>query len=250
MAHDQLGDRMKRHEAVTRFVLPPRTYAILRVDGRAFHSYTRGLTRPYDATLGNDMEYVAIELCSRISGAICAYTQSDEISVLFSDLQSVHSEMWFGGVIQKIASVGSAMATALLIERRGTAGFPHFDGRVYAIARPTEVANYFIWRQQDAVRNSISLAGRAFFSHKQLQGKKSGEIQEMLWAEHAVNWNEYPVRQRRGSVILPNSGEKAYQFVNKRTKVVVTGMAMRTWWEAVDPERWDVANFCERVSLP
>src|SRR5271167_4207704 len=104
---DDLGDRMKRHEKATSFTLPCRTYTILRVDGRAFHTWTRGLTKPYDLDMMSCMDAAAITLCKEISGAQFAFVQSDEISILLTDFADVTSQAWFDGNIQKTVSVAA-----------------------------------------------------------------------------------------------------------------------------------------------
>lgn len=105
-----------------------------------------------------------------------------------------------------------------------------FDARVFTIADPAEVAGYFIWRQRDAVRNSISMAARAVFPHRQLDGVHSGQAQEMLFAERGINWNDYPAGCKRGRVVVKASGERAVTFVHKRTGVQETVTALRSWW--------------------
>ena len=238
---DALGDRMKQHEAVTRAVLPSRTYTVLRVDGKAFHSYTRGLERPYDATLMADMNAVAEALCSEIGGSVFAYTQSDEISVLAQDFASNGTQAWMGGVNAKWTSVSASLATAVLNERRpGKRAL--FDARVFTLPSAVEVANYFLWRQKDAVRNSVSMAAQSFFSHKDLQGKSSGEMQEMLWSVHGVNWNNYPAECKRGRVTFKESGEREFTFTHKRTGVEETATAVRSWWTTEAAPHFVVAS--------
>lgn len=234
MASDKtaLGDRMKRYEAAARSVLPRRTYALLRADGRAFHGYLRDAAKPYDELLMADMDAVAAALCAEISGAVFAYAQSDEISVLVTDFGSTGTEPWFGGGVQKVCSIAAATATAALISRRGLDRLPTFDARVFTIADPVEVANYFVWRQRDAVRNSIQMAGQTYFSHRELHGVSTGQIQERLFAEHGINWNDYPDGCKRGRVVVKESGEREVTFTHKRTQEEQTVIAMRTWWEA------------------
>jgi tRNA(His) 5'-end guanylyltransferase len=116
----------------------------------------------------DDMGHVAISLCEQISGAVFAYHQSDEISVLVQDWQGVNTQRWFGGQLQKIVSLSASIATSALIACRGDG--PLFDARVFVLPSTVEVANYFLWRQQDAIRNSITMAAQARFSHKQLHG--------------------------------------------------------------------------------
>lgn len=226
-----LGDRMKAFEATQRAVLPRRTYTVLRADGRAFHSYLRGAEKPYDRQFMADMDHVAVRLCEEISGAVFAYVQSDEISVLISDFGSSNTEPWFGGVVQKMVSVSAASATVALISRRGLDRMPTFDARVFTIADPVEVANYFIWRQRDAVRNSIAMAGQSEFSAASLHGVNTGQIQEMLWAKRGINWDAYPDGCKRGRVVVKKSGEREVTFTHKRTEQEQTITAMRTWWE-------------------
>lgn len=194
-----LGDRMKRYEEVTRAVLPARTYTILRVDGRAFHTLLRHARKPFDDSVANAMGAVAQDLCAEISGARFAYTQSDECSVLLTDFETVGTQPWFGGVIQKMVSVAAARASVTFSSywnRRDAL----FDARVFTIPSSVEVANYFVWRQRDALRNSVSMAAQAHFSHKELQGVSSAGMQEMLWSRKDVNWNDYPARHRRGQL--------------------------------------------------
>ncbi len=227
-----LGDRMKAFEATQRTILPRRTYSIIRCDGRAFHSYLRGAVKPYDETFMADMDAVADALCTTISGAVFAYVQSDEISVLVSDFGSFNTEPWFGGVVQKVVSCSAATATAALIARRGIDRMPTFDARVFTIADPVEVANYFVWRQRDAVRNSIAMAGQSEFSAATLHGVNTGQIQEMLWAQRGVNWDAHPAGCKRGRVVVKESGEREVTFTHKRTKVEQTILTMRTWWKS------------------
>lgn len=224
-----LGDRMKRYEATTRTLLPRRTYTILRVDGRAFHSYLRGATKPFDEAFMTDMDTTAEALCSEIAGARFAYTQSDEISILMTDFGSHNTEPWFGGVIAKQLSIAASLATAVLNERRpGSRAL--FDARVFTISDPVEVANYFLWRQRDAVRNSISMAAQAHFPHKRLHGVNGGGMQELLWSEAGVNWNDYPDSCKRGRVAVRHTGERPVAYVDRRSGETVRTVAVRSWW--------------------
>jgi tRNA(His) 5'-end guanylyltransferase len=226
-----LGDRMKRYEATTRALLPRRTYTLLRVDGRSFHNYLRGCRRPFDEAFMADMDTVAEALCAEISGTVMAYTQSDEISILVTDFGSHSTEPWFGGVVAKQLSISASLATAVLNERRpGKRAL--FDARAFTISDPVEVANYFIWRQRDAVRNSISMAAQAVFSHKRLHGVSSGGMQELLFTEAGINWNDYPDGCKRGRIAVRQTGERAVEYVDRRTQETVRTTAMRSWWEA------------------
>jgi tRNA(His) guanylyltransferase len=223
-----LGDRMKRYEHIFRYALPRRLPVVIRVDGRCFSSHLRHADKPFDMGFIEDMGHVAIALCEEISGAVFAYHQSDEISVLIYD-QGANAEPWFGGELQKIVSISASVATAALGARRP--GRPLFDSRAFVLPSAVEVANYFLWRQRDAVRNSISMAAQAVFPHKRLQHVSSGGMQEMLFAEAGINWNGYPDSCRRGQVAVKRSGEKEVTFTHKRTGDVETVKALRSWWE-------------------
>lgn len=225
-----LGDRMKRHEAAHRAILPRRTYTLLRVDGRSFHTYLRGCQRPFDEAFMADMNAVAEALCAEITGSVFAYTQSDEISILITDFNTEQTEPWFGGVVAKQLSISAALATAVLSERRpGKRAL--FDSRVFTIADPVEVANYFLWRQRDAVRNSISMAAQAHFSHQRLHGVNGGGMQELLFTEAGVNWNDYPDGCKRGRVTVRRTGERPVEYVDRRSGETVSTTAVRSWWE-------------------
>lgn len=187
------------YEDRTRNVLPRRTYSIIRIDGKAFHTYTKGLQRPFDDKLMNDMDETAGFLCKNIQGAKFAFVQSDEISILLTDFEELTTDAWFDGNIQKMISVSSSLATAKFNELRpGKLAF--FDSRVFTIPSNIEVENYFIWRQQDTTRNSISSVAQSLYSHKQLEGKNTTEQQEMIF-QKGTNWNDFAPKYKRGRVI-------------------------------------------------
>ena len=232
MADDStsLGDRMKAYEAPWRLVFPRRLPIVIRVDGRAFHSYLRHARKPYDEVFIQDMGEVAKALCTEISGAVFAYHQSDEVSVLVQDWASATTQPWFAGGLQKIVSISAAIATSALTERRG--GRPLFDARAFVLPNAVEVANYFLWRQRDATRNSISMAAQAHFSHARLQGVNSDRMQELLYSEHGINWNDYPEACKRGQVAVKVSGYRPVTYTDPRTRAERSTIALRSWWEA------------------
>jgi tRNA(His) guanylyltransferase len=171
MANDSIGDRMKeRYENRNRFLLPRRTYTLIRVDGKAFHTWTKNMDKPFDKDLMGLMNEVAVAMCEEIQGARLAYVQSDEISILLTDFESPNTEAWFNGNLQKMVSISASIATAKFndsaidayinggIQKFFKMDLALFDSRVFTIADPIEVENYFIWRQQDATRNSIQMA--------------------------------------------------------------------------------------------
>ena len=236
-AQNALGQRMKEHESVTRHILPRRCWTILRVDGRAFHSYTRGLERPFDAGFASDMDAAAIALASEVTGTVFAYVQSDEISLCISDFANPGTQPWFGGVVSKMTSVSASVATAALMQRRppGENGrVPLFDSRVFPLHDADDVVDYFIWRQRDAVKNSISMAAQANFSHQKLQGLHSGQLQELLYIEARVNWHDYPDGFKHGRVITKEDVTGQISFFHKKERTLKTQVVTRSSW-AVQP---------------
>lgn len=200
---DDLGDRMKRqYESRTRYMLPRRTWTILRADGKAFHTFTRHCEKPHDQALADAMDAAAIALCEGAQGSCFAYVQSDEISVLLQDFADIKTDAWYDGNLQKMVSVGASLVTVGFNRAFGKYSNALFDCRAFTIPDPVEVENYFIWRQQDAVRNSIQGLAQAHFSQKQLDGVNTSGLQEMLFQEHGINWNDTPVSQKRGRGIV------------------------------------------------
>ena len=223
VSKDPLGDRMKAdYESRTRHYLPRRTYTLVRVDGKAFHQYTRGCARPYDLPLMADMDAAAIALCENMEGARLAFVQSDEISVLLTDFATPQSQAWFDGSLQKICSLSASIATAHFNQARtvrggSAASVALFDSRVWTIPQTIEVYNYFLWRQQDASRNSLSVTAQAHFPHGRLQGLDAAELHELLWSEKEINWNDLPVGFKRGRVVERVTVSKTVEYVDKRT---------------------------------
>jgi len=201
---DSIGDRMKGYEEQFRSFSVPRIPLIIRLDGRAFHSFTCGLERPFSQSFHNLMVATTKRLVSE-TDALLGYTQSDEISLLLYT-HSHRSQLWFGGNIQKIVSISAALATAFFnanlkhhLPIKADTSLPLFDSRAFNISRE-DTPNYFLWREQDATRNSISMAAQAVFSHSQLQGISCSRMQDMLM-ERGINWNDYPSCQKRGTYI-------------------------------------------------
>lgn len=218
---DELGARMKEnYESRSRFLLPRRTYTIIRVDGKAFHTYTRGCEKPFDFALMEAMDQTAVHLCRNIQGAVFAYSQSDEISILLTDFETDQTDAWFNGNVQKMASISASHATAAFNAhtqaQRPRTDLAYFDSRVFTIPDPTEVYNYFVWRQQDASRNSIQMAAQACYSQRELQDKSCDVLQEMLF-QKGINWNDYPARAKRGSFIEKKTVVMDVEYIHKET---------------------------------
>lgn len=201
MSNSELDIRMKRYEQPTRFILPRRTNTIVRIDGKAFHTFTRGLNKPFDYQLIETMKQTTMALCEEIDGAKLGYQQSDEISIWMTDYDSIHTEPWFGGVIQKICSVSASIATATFAKYSPFNKRACFDSRVFTIPDPIEVENYFISRQKDGMRNSVQMVSSCNFSPKELYKKSVNEQQEMLFQKR-INWNDFPFQCKRGIVVI------------------------------------------------
>lgn len=227
MKRDDLGNRMKIfYEEIPKTRLMRRCPVVIRIDGKAFHTFTRGFKIPFDDMLIKTMQETAKYLCENIQGCQLAYIQSDEISLLLIDYQKFETSAWFDYEIQKMCSISASMATMAFNQIfRDMVGELHikgsleeeyscilykaaqkgamFDARVFNIPRE-EVTNYFYWRQLDASRNSIQMVGQANFSHKELQHKSCNDIQDMLITQKGINWNDFPTYQKRGSCVVRN----------------------------------------------
>jgi tRNA(His) 5'-end guanylyltransferase len=206
MSKDSLGDRMKGYEqAEAGRQLMPLLPICVRIDGKCFSNFTRDLRRPFDERLHEAMCYTTQRLVED-TGAKIGYTQSDEISlVIYSDDRD--SQVFFDGKIQKITSVIASMATfyfaqglaKFLPEKSGQIAL--FDCRAWNVPNKEEAVNTVLWREIDASKNSVSMAARHYFSHKAIHGKSGSEMQEMLFSQHGVNWNDYPSAFKRGTYI-------------------------------------------------
>lgn len=171
-----LGDRMKAYEEVFRQKLPIRMPVVVRLDGKAFHTLTRGCEKPFDAKIRNALLKATLAVLEEMPARM-AYHQSDEVSFLLIDYNKFDSMQWFDGVVQKMASVSASVMGAHFTQEWGKPGY--FDARVFAVPE-RDIVNYFIWRQRDCTRNAISAMAQAKFSPKQLHGKNSGQMLEML----------------------------------------------------------------------
>lgn len=214
---DDLGDRMKsNYEDRSRHYLPRRAYTIIRIDGKAFHTYTQGLDRPFDKQLIRDMDCTAERLCAQIQGSKFAFVQSDEISILVTDFDTLTTDAWFDNNIQKICSISASIATAEFNELRpGKKAL--FDSRVFQIPSRTEVYNYFLWRQRDATKNSIQSVARSLYSHKEMDKKNTNQLQEMIF-NRGINWNDFPAGQKRGRLVVKENIILTEEVIPERTR--------------------------------
>jgi tRNA(His) guanylyltransferase len=195
---DDIGDRFKAYERVFDYSLPRRMPMVIRVDGRAFHGIK--LEKPFDLRFFTCMAETAGALCKEIQGAVLAYFQSDEISIVARDDMQNTTQPWVGKRLSKVLSLSAGTASTHFNAHFG--GMHQFDSRAFVLPDLSEVVNYLIWRQQDATRNSVSMAAHAEFSHKSLHGVDSNGMIDRL-REAGKPWEDVPTVFRRGAIIRP-----------------------------------------------
>lgn len=227
MDRSNIAERMKTYEAVPKNFLMTRQPVIIRLDGKAFHSFTKGFERPFDLILIQTMQHTMEHLCKNIQGCVFGYTQSDEISLVLVDYQNLFTNAWFNNNVQKITSIASSMATLYFNKyfaqtvdnfikfsdddlssehyvklintyQKRIASGAMFDARCFNLSKE-EVANYIYWRQNDAIRNSIQMVGQSNFSRRQLHGVSCNQIKSMLRDEKNIFWDDYPKYMQHGS---------------------------------------------------
>lgn len=252
--NDELGIRMKEfYEKPAQTKLTRRTPVAIRIDGKAFHTFTHRFEKPFDKVLMKSMQETMKYLCENIQGCVFGYTQSDEITLILIDYKKLTSSAWFDYEVQKLCSISASMATmafnkyfakniqdivyrtddmdeyidyygdgqliptekyyANILSKAAEKG-AMFDARCFNIPKE-EVANLIYWRQLDATRNSIQMVGQANFSHSELQGKSCNMILDMLFTQKCINWNDYPVDCKRGVACI---------YIPKNNWVIDTNM--------------------------
>ena len=239
--NDNLGKRMKEfYEQVPKTRLVRRMPVAIRIDGKAFHTFTRGFQKPFDKVLMQSMQETTKYLCENVQGCVFGYTQSDEITLILVDYKELDTSAWFDYEVQKLCSISASMATmafnkffAKNVDEWGRNTFADwddggtndpevanspewelmqtysralakgamFDARCFNIPKE-EVTNLVYWRQLDAARNSVQMVGQANFSHKELQNKSCNMIQDMLHEQKGINWNDFPVDCKRGAAVI------------------------------------------------
>ena len=225
-----LHGRMKQYEGCYKTIITPRSYIIIRLDGKNFKSYTSKLDKPFDGDFSHAMDQTTIALCEEFNCKF-AYTQSDEISLVITEIGgSLDAQPQFGNSLQKLCSLTASVATAKFNEIRNkqflmnkiendrelvadaisnnfvgdVVDFPkqaHFDSRVFVLPNEMEVGNHMIWRQQDAVRNSVSMAAHALLGHSETMNLTGSEKIAKMINEKDVNWNDYEDKFRHGVII-------------------------------------------------
>jgi len=207
---DSLGDRMKNnYENVTRNYLMKRTPVIMRIDGKAFHTLTRSCIKPFDDFLSESMIIAAKAVVKEAQGFKIAYIQSDEISILLTDYDTLETSAWFDYNIQKMCSVSASIASVAFSNAFGRTAY--FDCRVFNIPKE-EVNNYFIWRQQDWMRNSIQMLARTHYSQKELDHKNVTKMHDMLF-QKGINWSKLEPEKWKNGYTLFKSGTGVGSFI-------------------------------------
>ena len=243
---DGLGDRMKEfYENRVKTKLIRRMPVIIRLDGRSFHVFTRGFAKPFDKRMIEAMQETTLELCKNIQGCVFGYTQSDEITLILVDYNDIDVSAWYDYETQKICSVAASMATLYfnrifhnkirefvnnhykVIIDKETYGEElsnsvnellraynnsielgaMFDARCFNVPI-SDVCNAILWRQQDASRNSINALGQKWFKHKELDGKNTSQVQDMLMEKYGINWNNLSTVEKRGTAIIKDENGK------------------------------------------
>lgn len=236
---DSLGDRMKgNYEDRAKTYLIRRMPVVIRLDGKAFHTFTRGFDKPFDDVMMQTMQQVTLKLCQEIQGCVFGYTQSDEITLILVDYNDISTDAWFDYSTQKMCSVAASMCTLYFnkifaemvdvfiansdvtpeeeklekVYNRAIEKGAMFDARAFNIP-VEEVTNCVLWRQQDATRNSISSLAQSKFSHKELQGKNSSQMQDMLMEKFGINWNNLTIPQKRGTAVYKRTIDDVTEWI-------------------------------------
>lgn len=224
MSKKSLGDRMKSYEQVCAPRLMIKTPVIVRIDGRAFHTYCKPLESPWDQRMIDAMTFATIKLLEDIGGnAVFAYLQSDECNIFLIDDATYETQPWFDNKLEKISSIMASIFTVFfnqkMLELDGPKRPAFFDSRVFNVPYH-EVNNYFIWRQQDSIRNSIYSWARTKFSYNQLHSKNK---KEMLWMMRGADasWEDcVPAHRKYGWAVHRRATEFTIPKGSKEGEVI------------------------------
>lgn len=252
--HDNLGIRMKEnYENVAKTKLVRRMPVAIRINGKAFHTFTKGFKKPFDEILIKSMQETTKYLCENIQGCVFGYTQSDEITLILIDYEKLETCAWFDYEVQKLCSISASMTTMAFnrffsnnvqdfgyyccnktlgdeVNKEKEKDYSRyqnvyikklysamFDARCFNIPKE-EVTNLIYWRQLDATRNSIQMVAQSQFSHKEIQGLSCNELQNKLLIEKNINWNDYPIVMKRGSTCIKNPNGK--WFIDEKMPIL------------------------------
>jgi tRNA(His) guanylyltransferase len=255
-----LSKRIKEnYENRNKQFLTRRMPTIIRLDGKAFHTYTKGLNRPFDEGLIEDMQETTKFLCENIQGCKFGFSQSDEITLVLTDYDKLETSAWFDYNVQKMTSISASLATAKFnqlrlsrqvedVEYGGAISYEEimtdsklafFDSRVFQIPEKEEVVNMLIWRQRDAEKNSVAMLAQSLYSHTELHKKNTSDMQEMCFKK-GHNWNDLHWSKKRGSFIVKNTyGGLGENCLNFQTEICTNicdecNKPIRSKWEVVE----------------
>lgn len=225
------------------------------------------MKKPFDGVFAAAMQKTMKDMCENAQGCILSYTQSDEISLVLTDYATIHTDAWFEYNVQKMASIAASMATLYFnrnfmeeaIEKTFSDGAVYsiyrskfnqamFDARVFSVPQD-DVCNYLVWRQQDATRNSIESMGQVYLGHKTIQGKKTDQVQDMLFTKCGINWNDMPVNLKRGSCCIRE--ESTFWTPDPQNKDKIIDVTRRKW--AIDndiPIFTQDRDYIDRIVFP
>lgn len=196
MRKDNIGDRIKRYEAVSDYSFSPRHPLFIRVDGKAFHTFTRHCDKPFDQNLVDGMVFAGGWTALEMQGFKLGYVQSDECTFMLTDFDSHQTQGWFDYKLNKLVSLSAAMFSVAFNQHYGSADAV-FDSRAFIVPRD-DAPNVFVWRQRDWERNSVQMLTRSLYSHKECNEKKIPEMHEMLH-DKGVNWVDLSPQLRNGT---------------------------------------------------
>lgn len=256
-----LDGRMKTYEYVTRNYLTLGCPKIIRLDMRAGHTFTKGFKKPFDDVFSKSMIAATKKLCEEINGAVMGYTQSDEISIIINDITDKGKfDCFFEGNISKIISISASICTlafnkayaeivnelppeeAEIYKKNLWSG--QFDSRVFCLPNEMELHNYILWRQQDATRNSIQMAGYTHLSQTEMNNKDNSQVQDMLMVKKGINWNDYPTKFKRGCAIVKEQYQKDVQIPGRG---LITGVERKHWVETEIPILTQDLDFIHKI---
>lgn len=218
MKKDNLGERMKMYENVSSPKLMTRVPIIIRLDGNSFHTYTKGMNRPFDETLADAMQQTMLFLCENVPDCRLGYTQSDEITLVLTNDITLEHDAWFKNKLAKLISITASMASFkfndVMYAKVGKPAF--FDSRAFTVPTAMEVANNLHWRQADAERNSVQMVAQSQYKQSELTGISNKDLQNKLLTEKDINWNNFPVHNKRG--ICAVKGDSGW-YVDENTPI-------------------------------
>ena len=177
--------------------IPEGSWCIIRVDGRAFHTYTRPFKKdgPFSAKIIAVMNSAAVALLNEFKAEL-VYWQSDEITLVIPP-----ERIPFSGKTHKLNSIAASVATAAFNREMVLEDVPDaiFDARAFAGDRE-DCALCIMWRQRDCIKNSVSAAAQSVYSHKQLEGRNTDDKISMM-AEKGLDWHAYTYGIKYGTFI-------------------------------------------------